>query len=99
MAGPPAFPREADCPEERDQGRDAKSLGDDCKGASSRVPDEFVVMVDVGPHGRNHGRKSGSFCKVRDDLPAFDTGIVILIDQEGLDDHEYLVHEWSDHVI
>ena len=42
---------------------------------------------------------AGYLGEVGDDLAAFHTGIVVLVDQQGLDDDQDLVHEWPHQLI
>lgn len=50
-------------------------------------------------HRRDHVRETGSLGQVTDDLATFDTGIVILVDEQRLDDDEDLVHVGPDEVV
>ncbi len=56
-------------------------------------------MVDIRTHSGNHVRKTRSFRRVGDDLSAFDTGVVVLVNEKWFDDDEDLVDVGTDEVI
>ena len=70
----------------------SKRAGNHGKGAGGSVTDVLVRVVDVRPHGGNHVWKSGLFGEVGYDLAAFDVGVVVLVNEEGVDVGEYAVN-------
>eukprot|EP00053_Salpingoeca_punica_P017422 m.167819 g.167819 ORF g.167819 m.167819 type:complete len:1096 (+) comp17202_c1_seq2:150-3437(+) len=92
VAGLPRLLAAADGLEEGQEGRDAQGRGHDSKGARRRVAHILVDVVNVRPHGGDHGGEAGGLGQVGDDLAALDAGIVVLVDEERLDDDEDLVH-------
>mmetsp|Transcript_45842 Transcript_45842/g.81937 ORF Transcript_45842/g.81937 Transcript_45842/m.81937 type:complete len:859 (-) Transcript_45842:1570-4146(-) len=99
VPGLPGLLRLTDGLQERDQGRDPEGGGHHSEGAGRRVAHVLVHVVDVRPHGGNHRRQPGCLGQVRDDLTALHAGIVVLIDQQGLNDDQDLVHVRPHHVV
>ncbi|RUP50240.1 LOW QUALITY PROTEIN: hypothetical protein BC936DRAFT_139884 [Jimgerdemannia flammicorona] len=85
--------------EEGQQRRDAQSGGHDREGARRRVTHVLVHVIDVRTHGRDHGRKARSLGKITNDLAAFNAGVIVLVDEEGLDNDENFVHVGTDEVV
>mmetsp|Transcript_59885 Transcript_59885/g.165714 ORF Transcript_59885/g.165714 Transcript_59885/m.165714 type:complete len:262 (+) Transcript_59885:1812-2597(+) len=99
VPGLPALLRLADSPQEEEQCRNSQRRSHDGKGTGGCVADVLVRVVYVRAHGRDHGRQACSLGKIADDLAAFHTGKVILINQQRLDHDEDLMHVWSHHVV
>jgi len=79
--------------QEGQERRNAESRGDDGEGSSCGVPHVLVDVVDIGPHGRNHGRQTRGLRQIRDDFSTFDTSVVIFVDQQRFYNDEYLRKE------
>ena len=56
-------------------------------------------MVDIRTHGEDHMRKTGCLREVRDDLTTFDTGIVVSINEQRLDDDQAFVDVRADEIV
>lgn len=52
----------------------------------------FIGMVDIRTHGGDHGGEAGRLGQVGNDFSSLNAGIVVLINQQRLDDHQYLVY-------
>ena len=56
-------------------------------------------MVNIRTHSTDHCSKTGGLGKVRDNLSAFNTSIVVLINKQWFDDDQNLVNIGADQVI
>lgn len=52
-----------------------------------RIPHVLINIVDVRPHGGDHGGEPGRLGQVGDDLAALHARVVVLVDEERLDDY------------
>mmetsp|Transcript_29025 Transcript_29025/g.67289 ORF Transcript_29025/g.67289 Transcript_29025/m.67289 type:complete len:780 (-) Transcript_29025:1289-3628(-) len=101
-AGVPRLPRLlrlAHGLEEGQQRGDAERRRDHGKRTRGRVSHVLVEVVDIGTHGRDHGRQTGGLGQVGNDLATLDTSVVVLVNQQGLNHDENLVHEGADEVV
>eukprot|EP00906_Rhabdomonas_costata_P019307 RCo028206 len=78
--------------QEGNQRGDSQGRGYHGKGAGGGVADVLVNVVDIRPHGGNHGGQPGGFAEVGDDLAPLHPGVVVLVNQQGLDHDQDLVH-------
>ncbi|GIX65610.1 uncharacterized protein BcabD6B2_50450 [Babesia caballi] len=62
------------------------------KRARSGVANVLVRVVDVRPHGSNHGSQPRCLAQVADDLTSLHPRVVVLVDEQRLDNHEDFVH-------
>ena len=85
--------------EERKKRKDPKNRSDGGEGASGRVPDILVGMVDIRLHGGDHMGQNSSFRQVGDDFTAFDTSVVVFVDKQGFDDNQNPVNIRSDKIM
>jgi len=101
MACLPALFALTDRLQERQQGWNAQGGRHHRKGPGGGVPSNLVHIVDIGTHSSYHGCQARRLCQVGDDLPTFNSGVVLVvwIDQQRLDRYQYLVHIRSDQVI
>ena len=89
VPGHPALAAAAHRLQEREEARHAQGRGHHREGARRRVPDVFVGAVDVGSHRGYHRAEPCRLREVAYDLPSLDAGVVILVDEEGLDHGQY----------
>lgn len=95
----PRFLRLAHGLEERQQRGYAQRRRDHSESTRGRVAHVLVQIVDIGTHGRDHGGQAGCFGQIRYDLATFHASIVVLVDEQRFDDHEYLVHVGADEIV
>ena len=90
MSGLPGFLTLTHRLQEGQQGWDTQGRCYHGKGTGGGVTHVLVQVVNVGTHGGDHGGEAGGFGEIGDDLTAFNAGVVILVDQQGLYDHKNL---------
>mmetsp|Transcript_16976 Transcript_16976/g.40740 ORF Transcript_16976/g.40740 Transcript_16976/m.40740 type:complete len:286 (-) Transcript_16976:1562-2419(-) len=95
----PALGAPTDRLKEGDDAGYAQCRGHHGKRPSSGVADVLVLVVDVWPHGGDHGGQPGGLGEVADDLAALHTGVVVLVNQQRLYHHQNLVHVGPDEVV
>lgn len=61
-----------------------QSGSDYSKRPSSSISHVFIDVVDVRSHGGDHSGEASRFRQIRDDLPAFNTRVIVFIDEKGL---------------
>mmetsp|Transcript_8558 Transcript_8558/g.17750 ORF Transcript_8558/g.17750 Transcript_8558/m.17750 type:complete len:1008 (+) Transcript_8558:1222-4245(+) len=85
--------------EEGQQRGDPQRGGHHGERARRGVAHVLVDVVNVRPHRRDHRRQARRLGEVGDDLAALHAGVVVLVNEQGLDHHQDLVHEGPHQVV
>mmetsp|Transcript_6141 Transcript_6141/g.12627 ORF Transcript_6141/g.12627 Transcript_6141/m.12627 type:complete len:213 (+) Transcript_6141:1998-2636(+) len=82
----PRFLGLADRLQKGQQGGHSQRRSNHRKGPRGHVPDVFIGAVDVWAHGMNHGGQTSRLGQIGNNFTAFDTSIIIFVDQKRLND-------------
>mmetsp|Transcript_26965 Transcript_26965/g.39915 ORF Transcript_26965/g.39915 Transcript_26965/m.39915 type:complete len:214 (-) Transcript_26965:452-1093(-) len=69
------------------------------KRARGGVANVFLLVIDIGSHGGDHGGEAGCLGQIRYNFSSFHASVVILVDEEGFDDSEYFVDVGSYQIV
>ena len=56
-------------------------------------------MINIRTHRTDHVRQTSCLGQIGDDLTTLDTGVVILVNEQGFDDNQDSVGVWADKIV
>lgn len=77
----------------------SEGTGNNGKSPGGCISDELFLVINIRPHYGDHCWQTSGFREVTDDLSSFNSGVVILIDEHGLDHYKNFMNEGSDQII